>query len=393
MLPVLALALALAADPFPYEKDEAELSEEIRTAELRAHVYRLASPEFAGRRGAGAARAAKHIATAFDRLKLKPAFGDTYYQPIPWLLADGKNNDGSFMGKNVAAMLPGCDPKLKDEWILVSAHFDHLGVNGKNGNTALYAGADDDASGCAMLLEVAERFALQAAKPRRTIVFIAFDHEETGLHGSTHFAAHSPLSMGRLKAVLTADMIGRSMANVMDEYVFALGSETSKELRELIEETPAEKGLTVGRVGADMIGTRSDYGPFRDRKVPFLFFSTGQHPDYHTTRDTPDRIDYEKLRRISNWVFDLTTKLADAEKPPVWEKDGLPPDLEEVRTIHTLLSRMLEKPEVFALTEKQRTLVKSTCDKLDVIRKRGTYTTTERTTLLWTARLLMATLF
>ena len=390
MLPVLALSLALAADPFPYEKEEAELSEEIRTAELRAHVYRLASPEFAGRRGAGAARAAKHIATAFHKLKLKPAFGDIYYQPIPWLLADGKNNDGSFMGKNVAAMLPGCDPKLKDEWILVSAHFDHLGVSGKNGNTALYAGADDDASGCAMLLEVAERFALQAAKPRRTIVFVAFDQEETGLHGSTHFAAHAPLSMGQLKAVLTADMIGRSMADVMDEYVFA-GSESSKELRKLVERRRPKR--TDGGPGrADMIGTR-DYGPFRDRKVPFLFFSTGQHPDYHTPRDTPDRIDYEKLRRISNWVFDLTTKLADVERPPVWEKDGLAPDLEEVRTIHTLLSRMLEKPDVFALTEKQRTLVKSTCDKLDVIRKRGTYTTTERTTLLWTARLLMATLF
>jgi hypothetical protein len=390
---MLVLAFGLGAEPFPYEKEEAELSEEIRTAELKAHVYRLASPEFAGRRGAGAARAAKHIATAFDRLKLKPAFGETFYQPIPWLLADGKNKDASFMGKNVAAMLPGTDAKLKDEWVVVSAHFDHLGTNGKNGHTTIYAGADDDASGCAMLLEVAERFALQTAKPRRTIVFIAFDQEETGLHGSAHFATHSPLPMNKLKAVLTADMIGRSMANVMDEYVFALGSESSKELRRLIEETQPEKGLTVGRVGADMIGTRSDYGPFRDRKVPFLFFSTGQHPDYHTPRDTPDRIDYEKLRRISNWVFDLTTKLADTDHPPVWEKDGLPPDLGEIQTIHTLLSRVLETTDVFVLTDKQKTLVQSTCDKLDAIRKRGTYTTTERTTLLWTARLLMASVF
>src|SRR5262245_29767508 len=393
MLPVFALVMALAADPFPYEKEEAELSEEIRTAELKAHVYRLASPEFAGRRGAGAARAAKHIANAFDPLKLKPAFGDTFYQPIPWLLADGKNKDGSFMGKNVAAMLSGSDPKLKDEWVLVSAHLDHLGTSGKDGNTVLYAGADDDASGCAMLLEVAERFALQKAKPRRTILFIAFDQEEVGLQGSTHFAAHPPLEMSKLKAALTADMIGRSMGNVMDEYVFALGSETSMELRKLIEDSAPENGLRVGRIGTDMIGNRSDYGPFRDRKVPFLFFSTGLHPDYHTSRDTPDRIDYEKLRRISNWVFDLATKLANTDNAPVWEKDGLPPDLEEVNTIHTLLSRVLGKPEIFALTDKQKTLVKSTCDKLDAIRKRGTYTTTERTALLWTARLLMATVF
>src|SRR5579859_251254 len=336
MFPVLALSLALAGDPFPYEKEEAELSEEIRAVELKAHVYRLASPEFMGRRGAGAARAAKHMAMSFERLQLKPAFGDSYYQPIPWLLAEGKNKENSVIGKNVGAILPGHDPKLKDEWILVSAHFDHLGKNEKNGG--IFAGADDNATGCAMLLEVAERFALQAAKTKRTIVFMAFDQEETGLLGSTHFASHAPLEISKLKVFLTADMIGRSIGNVMDEYVFALGSETSKGLRRLVEDNPPAKGLKVGRVGADMIGTRSDYGPFRDRKIPFLFFSTGQHPDYHTTRDTPDRIDYDKLCRISNWIFDLTAKLADTEKPPVWEKDGLPPDLDEVRTIQTLLS-------------------------------------------------------
>jgi len=76
-----------------------------------------------------------------------------------------------------------------------------------------------------------------------------------------------------------------------------LGSETSPRLRKVVEEMKPEKGLTVGRLGADLIGTRSDYGPFRDRKVPFLFFSTGQHPDYHKPSDTPDKIDYEKVRR------------------------------------------------------------------------------------------------
>src|SRR5207253_4281039 len=141
-----------------------------------------------------------------------------------------------------------------------------------------------------------------------------------------------PFPLEKLKAVLVSDMLGRSMGDVMDEYVFVLGSEWSPRLRQVVTEIKPEAELKVGRVGADMIGTRSDYGPFRDRKVPFLFFSTGQHPDYHTSRDTPDRIDYEKLRRISNWVFDLTAKLADAEKPPVWEKDGLPPDLGEIQT-------------------------------------------------------------
>jgi len=113
-----------------------------------------------------------------------------------------------------------------------------------------------------MLLEVAERFALQKEKPRRTIVFVAFDQEETGLIGSRHFASHPPRDLKKLKAFMTADMLGRSMANLMDEYVFALGSESSPRLRKLVEEVPTEKGLKVGRVGADLIGTRSDYGPF-----------------------------------------------------------------------------------------------------------------------------------
>jgi hypothetical protein len=152
-------------------------------------------------------------------------------------------------------------------------------------------------------------------------------------------------------------------------------------------------GLKAGRIGADVIGTRSDYGPFRDRKVPFLFFSTGVHPDYHTPNDTPDRIDYDKAVRISNWVYGLTAKLADADTAPAWEKDGLPPDIDEVRTVHTMLGRVIDKPQAFSLTEKQQTLVKSTQEKLAAMLARGKVTAVERTTLVWTARLLMASLF
>src|SRR5271168_3741244 len=115
MVATLALAMALAADPFPYGAEEAELSEAISAAELKAHVYRLASPEFLGRRGPGAARASQHIADAFKRLKLEPAFAGSYFQQIPWLLADDDKKESSFVGRNVGAMLPGSDPDLKDE--------------------------------------------------------------------------------------------------------------------------------------------------------------------------------------------------------------------------------------------------------------------------------------
>jgi hypothetical protein len=293
MTGILALTLALspAADPFPFAEAEAELSVAIGVEELKAHVYRLASPEFQGRLGLGAARTSRHLAAAFERLHLRPAFGPSYFQPIPWLLADDQHRQDSFIGRNVGAVLPGSDPRLKDEWILLCAHFDHLGKDGDR----LYPGADDNASGVAMLLEVAERFALQKEQPRRTILFVAFDQEESGLLGSRHFANHPPRELKQLKACLTADMLGRSMANLMDEYVFALGSENSPRLRQLLKEVRPEAGLKVGRVGADLIGTRSDYGPFRDRRIPFLFFSTGQHPDYHQPTDLPETLNYDRM--------------------------------------------------------------------------------------------------
>jgi hypothetical protein len=366
---------------------EAELSREIGANELRAHVYRLASPEFLGRRGAGAARAARHLAAAFERLGLQPAFGASYYQDIPSLLAD--ESRPSFLGRNVGAVLPGNDPQLRDEWIVLSAHYDHLG-----GQPSLYyPGADDDASGVAMLLEVAEEFALTPEKPRRTVVFVAFDLEESGLLGSAHFAARPPRSITKLKAFLTSDMIGRSMENLMDEYVFVLGSETSTRLRRLVSDIRPVDGLQVGRVGADLIGTRSDYGPFRDRHVPFLFFSTGPHPDYHRPTDLPDRLDYEKLRKVSVWISALTRRLADDGEAPSWAEHGLAPDLDEVRTTLFLIRRVLARPNAYPLSSGQRATVEGVRDRLTAILDRGQVTQAERTWLVWTARFLMATVF
>jgi hypothetical protein len=387
MIATLLLASALAADPFPYAAAEAELSEAITAAELQAHVYRLASPEFRGRRGPGAARAAQHIADTFKRIGLAPAFGESYFQDIPWLLANKTDGRANFVGRNVAAILPGSDPVLKDEWIVLSAHYDHLG----QADDTLFPGADDNASGVAMLIEVAEAFVLQKHKTKRTIVFVSFDLEEQGLQGSAYFAAHPPRPFGQLKAFLTADLIGRSMANVMTEYVYVLGSEVSPQLRRAVTDAKPD-GLTVSRLGADLVGTRSDYGPFRDRKVPFLFFTTGVHPDYHKPTDLPDRVDYAKLARVSKWIHDLTERLADADVPPAWASETAP-DLGEAQSVLVLLSRVLERPETVKLTAEQRAGVQSARDRLSVIVARGSMTAEERTWLLWTGRKLLTTVF
>ncbi|MGH7227035.1 MAG: M28 family metallopeptidase, partial [Gemmataceae bacterium] len=286
-------------------------------------------------------------------------------------------------------LLPGSDPQLANEWIILSAHYDHLGKRGK----VLYPGADDNASGVAMLLEVAEYFALNKDKPRRTLAFISFDQEETGLRGSTYFAAHPPLPFRHLKAFLTADMLGRSMANVMDEYVFVMGSERSARLRQLIEKTPPPKGLTIGRLGADLVGTRSDYGPFRDRHVPFLFFSTGQHPDYHKPSDLPQRIDYRKLQRISMFIRDVTKRLANDDAAPSWNDKPLPADLDEVRTVLVLVNRVLKHPDLYPLSEKKRELVQGVQKRLNTILDKGEVADEDRKWLIWKSWELLLSVF
>jgi hypothetical protein len=385
--PVAFLAVALTSgDGFRFAAEEAELSAEIHADEVKAHVYRLASPEFLGRRGPGAARASRHIEEAFRRLKLEPAFGDSYFQAIPSLVHHGEAEPPAFLGRNVAAVLPGRDPKLRDEWIILSAHLDHLGKHGD----LLYPGADDNASGVAMLLEAAEWFALRGERPRRSILFVAFDLEESALLGSTHFAAHPPRDFHKLKAFLTADMLGRSMANVMHEYLFVLGAETAPELAQAVKDVHPEPGLKLGTLGADIIGTRGDYGPFRDRRIPFLFLSTGQHPDYHRPSDTPERLDYEKLARASRWIAELTWHIADAEAAPTWT-EGTTAGMDEVRTILRLVSRV--EKESSALSDSQRASLHGFHDKLRAIAERGAITDSERTWLVWMTRLLLVTVF
>jgi hypothetical protein len=382
----LTTALAVVGGNPPCADDEAELSAAIGVNEVKAHVYRLASPEFLGRRGPGAARASRHIEEAFRRLGLEPAFGDSFFQAIPSLVTREDDEPPAFLGRNVAAVLPGSDPELRDEWVILSAHLDHLGKPGD----VLYPGADDNASGLAMLLEVAEWFALRKDRPRRSVMFVAFDLEESALLGSTHFAAHPPRDFKKLKAFFTADMLGRSMANVMREYVFVLGAETAPQLQQAVKDTPPEAGLKLGTIGADIIGTRGDYGPFRDRRIPFLFFSTGQHPDYHRPSDTPDRLDYEKLARASRWIAELTWHVADAEQAPVWSETTAA-GMAEARTILRLISR-IEKMSA-TLSAAQRVSLQGFHEKLADIVKRGTITDSEREWLVWMTRLLLMTVF
>ncbi|MFG0335307.1 MAG: M28 family metallopeptidase [Maioricimonas sp. JB049] len=361
----------------------------ITAEDVRPHIELLAGPDFRGRSGPDALRAARYIAHHFHELGLEPLFDGEYLQAIPG--GAGANTESRIIGRNVGALLPGSDPELKDEVIIISAHFDHLGVR----EGQIYAGADDNASGVSMLLETARHFAGLKVKPRRSIAFVGFDLEERMLWGSRWFAAHPPWPLEQVKLFITADMIGRSLGDLPLPLVFVLGSEHSTQVRELLEATPVPDQLSIARLGIDLIGTRSDYGPFRDRQVPFLFFSTGEHPDYHTPRDTPDRIDYPKVARISTFIADLTTAVANTDQAPQWTDRPEAADVEEARTLNRITSLLLEAdkgPEI-ELGGMQRFFVSQVHAKTDYIVRRGDISAAERKWLTRAAQLLMLSVF
>ncbi len=350
---------------------------------MKAEVFTLASPEFQGRQGEGAQKAATHLVETFRALKLEPLFDGAYTQPI---LAGGT---GANLGCNVGARLRGSDPALRDEWIIVSAHFDHLGVRGG----VLFPGADDNASGVAMMLEVARSFVQSSELPKRSVMFLGFDLEETGLFGSRYFVEHPPVPLDRIALFITADMIGRALGNICHAYVFVMGSEHAPALRTWIAEAARRHPVTVGILGTDMLLIdRSDYGPFRARKIPYLFFSTGENPCYHTPRDTPETLNYPKLEAVSRVIHGVVRQAASAESVPRW--NPLPDHpLSEAVTVRDVLRALLAHREPLKIGAPHTFLLSNTLRKLDAIVARGTITPGERAGMVNVARIVMISLF
>ena len=346
---------------------------------LKAHVETLASPEFEGRRGEGGRKAAEYLIEAFRGLGLEPLFDGSYTQAIP-----GKE-PGAIAGRNVGARLLGADPALGAEWVVVSAHFDHLGVR----DGVLFPGADDNASGVAMMLEVARCLADPAHRPRRSVMFVGFDLEEIGLFGSRHFADDPPVPLDRVALFLTADMIGRSLGGVGGAFVFAFGTEHAPGLRPAIERAADGREIRVGMLGTDlMIGPRSDYGPFQARKVPFLFFTTGENPRYHRPDDTPESLDYPKLEAISRTILGVVRRVVDADERPEWVESPDNPFGEAV-VVRDLLRSLLEHRDDLEIPPAVAVLMRNALRNLDAVVARGTITPAERSAMVRIAQVVL----
>ena len=223
---------------------------------------------------------------------------------------------------NVVAILEGSDPALRHEYIVYSAHMDHVGVGRPVNGDSIYNGADDDASGTAGIMEVAEAFAALNTRPRRSLIFLAVSGEEHGLWGSDFFAANPPVPIDQIVANLNADMIGRNWPDT----IVVIGKEHSDLGRTLNRVNAAHPELNMTAIDdlwpEENFYFRSDHFNFARRGVPVLFFFNGTHDDYHRPSDEVGLIDEEKESRIVKLLFYLGLEVANAADRPVWNPES-----------------------------------------------------------------------
>lgn len=225
--------------------------------------------------------------------------------------------------QNVIAVLEGSDPKLKDEFILVGAHYDHLGMGGpgsgsrKPDTVAIHNGADDNASGVAGVIELAGKFASQKEKPARSIIFMAFGAEELGLLGSKYFVNNPLVDLKKIKTMINIDMIGRLKPGSKELSIGGTG--TFIEAGALINKHKIE-GLKLG-FSPDGYGP-SDHASFYGENIPVLFITTGAHTDYHTPEDDIEKINFEGGHMVVEFLYNLITDLSNTEKSITFQEAG-----------------------------------------------------------------------
>ena len=339
----------------------------ITADDLRTHIYQLAADSMRGRAAGtlGNFMATEYVAAVFERLGLEPA-GDegTYFQDVPM----GGDVRTEYPSRNVIAILRGSDPALRNTYVLVGAHNDHEGVlpgdpfdhdalrafnkvmrpQGANDEPgpptaeqrarfdslvaharsirppradSVMNGADDDASGTGIVLEIAERFATAQA-PARSIIFISHAHEEGGLNGSRHFTENPTVPLDSIVAAHNMDMVGKGRVTDVKfggpAQVQMLGARRlSADFGDVIDSLNAVREETMAidyswdRTNALNRFCRSDQVSYFRHTIPVTYFSTGYSADYHMPTDEPQYIDYDKAARVGRFVHEIMSTIAE----------------------------------------------------------------------------------
>lgn len=286
--------------------------ESITLPELDFHVRYLADDQREGREAGtrGGREAGEYLVEQLKALPLR-----------------GAGDEGGFVQpfapnfRNILAMLPGSDPQLKDQYLVLSAHYDHLGRGTKRNSLGtvgqIHNGADDNASGTSTLLEVAQALTLLPQAPRRSILFAFWDAEEKGLLGSGQWANHPTVPLDQVHLLVNVDMIGR----LRDERLIVMGSRSGYGLRRLLSEQNVTTDLWLDFPAALL--ANADHYSFVTHNIPSLTLHTDTHRDYHRPTDTADRVNVDGMRQVSQLLVRFIVDEAN--------RDELPPFREAAR--------------------------------------------------------------
>lgn len=223
---------------------------------------------------------------------------------------------------NILGIIPGNHPKLKNEYIVLGAHFDHLGFGGEGSGSlkpdtvAVHNGADDNASGTAGLLEVGERLAANKHLLKRSVLLMAYNAEEEGLLGSKYFTKNPTIALGSVAAMINMDMIGRMSENK----VTIGGTGTAPNFETLLNNVNKDHNLVL-KMSPEGYGP-SDHASFYVNDIPVLFFFTGTHDDYHRPSDDWEKINFEGEKQISEFIYETTVRLSALEEKPKFTEAG-----------------------------------------------------------------------
>jgi hypothetical protein len=283
----------------------------IQAKDARQHVTTLASDTFEGRDAGsrGGKAASIYLSQQFRKFNLQGSVSEkTYFQEF--------GNEC----RNILGLLPGSDPKLKQEYIIVGAHYDHVGYG--NDQTSygpvghIHNGADDNASGVSAVLEIAEAWQACGKPPRRSILFALWDSEEHGLLGSKHWVANPTCPLSAVRVAVNMDMVGR-MTDVPLEIT---GTRTMPGLRRMLSEHNRETKLKFNFLWG--VKEDSDHWSFYERKIPFIMPFSGFHDDYHRPSDDVDKINFEGIERIAHWMYGVTDELANVAELPRFRQEA-----------------------------------------------------------------------
>ena len=235
---------------------------------------------------------------------LSPEDGEDFYLTV---------QGDTIHSRNVIGVVEGYDPKLKNEYVVIGAHYDHLGTSylKRDGEDQLqiFYGADDNASGVATLVEVAKQVAAQHYVFRRSVIFALFGAEELGMVGSWYFLNRSFSEVENIVAMINLDMVGRSGR---DNRLQVYTADANIELMGIIN-TLSGRALSIAPQYTPTDYFPSDHRLFYEKGIPVALFTSGVHRDYHTVRDTPDKLDYKQMESLVEYVFAMAQVLSDRD--------------------------------------------------------------------------------